>query len=215
MTFEQPAVTPKVACLSADESVDFEFDLCVFDPPYYDYIAYPELSEFYRSWLDTPEPSGKPLLPGRDESVERFGADLAACLEAILKKLAPGGLLAFTYHSASSSAWRAIGIALDRAGLLATGLWPIRSDGHMGHHSHPGNCEWDLVIACRRKSECQSAPPPADVDHWVRDVRPLSVGIADRTSMALALVTLGPRFGISTRNAETTGPAQSTGGGTR
>src|SRR2546422_6920791 len=31
----------------------FRSDLAVFDPPYFDYIAYQELSEFHRVWLQS------------------------------------------------------------------------------------------------------------------------------------------------------------------
>ena len=46
------------------------------------------------------------------------------------------------------------------ASLCVTAIWPVRSDGHMGHHSYDGNSEWDLVIVCRRCTETE----PCDLD---------------------------------------------------
>jgi adenine-specific DNA methylase len=196
MTFSRPQKPARVICASASAEVgeDDEVDLCVFDPPYFDYIAYSELSEFYRCWLETHEASGTPLLPHGDDPAERFGLDLATCLRTSLSQLAPRRPLAFTYHSANTEAWRAIGIAMDDAKLAVTALWPVRSDGHMGHHSHPGNCEWDLVIVCRRLVETRPAKLRTQVQDWVVAVKPLSIGEADRTSMALAIATAAPRF---------------------
>jgi adenine-specific DNA methylase len=170
-------------------------DLCVFDPPYFDYIAYNELSEFYRAWLDAPVASSEPLLPNGDDPGESFGLKLGVALSGALGRLTPGRPIAFTYHSTNPEAWRAVAIALDEAKLRITGLFPVYSDGHMGHHSHPGNCEWDLVIVCRRITETAQATFTDDVDEWARKVNPLKIGAADRTSMCLAVAIAAPRFG--------------------
>jgi adenine-specific DNA methylase len=169
LRFPPSTAQPSVVCVPADsdhgEPAEIA-DLCVFDPPYFDYIAYSELSEFYRCWLASPDPMGTPLLPRGDDPAERFGLDLAACLRTTVRRLAPGRPIAFTYHSANPDAWRALGIALDDAKLAATALWPVRTDGHMGHHSHPGNCEWDLVVVCRHLAETRPAKFQTSVDEW-------------------------------------------------
>lgn len=197
-TFSRPTEPAQVTCATAAVEIrdDGDIDLCVFDPPYFDYIDYSELSEFFRCWLETPQPDGTPLLPHGDDPAESFGLELAACLRASLRRLAPGRPLAFTYHSASTEAWRSIGIALDDAKLAITALWPVRSDGHMGHHSHPGNCEWDLVIACRRLLETHPATLRVQVRDWITAVEPLLVGEADRKGFALAIATAAPRFAV-------------------
>lgn len=169
-------------------------DLCVFDPPYFDYIAYSELSEFYRAWGDRPTAVKSSLLPHGEDPAEQFGLDFARCLRAATRRLARGRLVAFTYHSSNPDAWRAIGVALDDAKLAVTGIWPVRSDGHMGHHSHPGNCEWDLILCCRRIGETAHADLTASVDEWVTAVAPLDVSESDRTNMNLAHAMARARF---------------------
>jgi putative DNA methylase len=181
---------------AADQGDGPRADLCVFDPPYFDYIAYSELSEFYRAWHGEPTNAGSPLLPRGDNPAEQFGLDFADCLRAALSRLFEGRPLAFTYHSADPDAWHAIGVALDDAKLAITGLWPVRSDQHMGHHSQPGNCEWDLVLCCRRIGETTPAEFTASIEEWIRTVRPLKVSESDRTNMALALVMARSRFAI-------------------
>jgi adenine-specific DNA methylase len=168
--------------------------LCLFDPPYFDYIAYSELSAFYRAWLQTPSPPSLPLMPHGEDPGEAFGLDLGDALRSLVARLAPGRPLAFTYHSTNPQAWRSVGIALDKANLAVTALWPVRSDGHMGHHSHPGNCEWDLVLVCRRVSETTPTCTIFTIEDWAEAAHPLKIGTADRTSMNLAISIVTARF---------------------
>jgi len=197
MTFSKATDSDTVTCVPAEHRPPNagKVDMCLFDPPYFDYISYGELSEFYRSWLGLGDPPTEPLLPGGSDPAARFGKKMGACLRAATERLATGRTLTFTYHSANPDAWRAIGIALDAASLAVTAVWPVRSDGHMGHHSHPGNCEWDMILVCRRKAETRSLPLNVTVESWVDLAGSLPIGDADKASMALALAAVGPRFG--------------------
>lgn len=191
------AETTEVTCSSAMTSPPRSAstaDLCIFDPPYFDYIAYSELSELYRAWLPIPAPPAAPLMPEGDDRGETFGLQLGVALRSLLARLAPGRPLAFTYHSTNPEAWQAVAIALDEAKLAVTALWPIRSDGHMGHHSHPGNCEWDMVLVCRRVSESTPADAWFTVEAWAEAASPFEIGAADRASMDLAISIVTSRF---------------------
>lgn len=195
-----PVSTPAddVVCASAAAAAPAgapKVDICLFDPPYFDYIAYSELSEFYRCWLGYERLGGKPLLPDRIEPVASFGESLGDCLVEALHRLRFGRPLVFTYHSASPLAWKAISMALDKAAVRVTGIWPVRNDSHMGHHTADGNCEWDLVIACRRVDECVPRPLAETVSAWRRAVRPLRISLVDAQSMKLAIEMAAGRFG--------------------
>jgi putative DNA methylase len=186
----EPAV---VRAASAEVAPSTTMDVCIFDPPYYDFIDYGELSEFYRSWLALPYVNGVQL-PRKEETPSGFGALFGSALRSSVSKLNPNGLLAFTYHSANPAAWEAVGVALDAAHLSVTGMWPVRSDGHMGHHSHPGNCEWDLVIVCRPAHQSAPATFRDTVETWCARVQPLVVSAVDRVNMTLATEMAGTRF---------------------
>lgn len=198
VTLTTNADTTDVTCAGAAEPMDLDVpaaDVCFFDPPYYDYIAYSELSEFFRTWRGLPGPVAPPLLPEGEDPGLDFGLKLGAALRATVSRLTAGRPIAFTYHSTNPEAWRAVGIALDEAKLRVTALWPVRSDGHMGHHSHPGNCEWDVVVVARRLSETTPATATFDLASWERSALPLSLGLADRTSIDLAIAIASSRFG--------------------
>ncbi|WP_089723804.1 DUF1156 domain-containing protein [Candidatus Thiosymbion oneisti] len=191
-------IDARLACRSADvfpaPGTSPDIDICIFDPPYYDYIAYDELSAFYRAWRKDSQLAGPPLLPSKDNGAEPFGVYLGRCMRVMVARLRAGCPIAFTYHSTNPEAWDAIGEAIDAADLRVTAIWPVRSDGHMGYHSHAGNSEWDLVIVCRRYGETEPYMPRFTVDQWIEDVKPLRVSGADRNNMILAYNTVAFRF---------------------
>ena len=172
-------------------------DICVFDPPYFDFIAYSELSEFYRGWWAEHDLGGTPLVPDKDDPVGSFGNALAKELKPMVEALYIGSPLAFSYHSAAQEAWEAIAVALDDLDLVVTALWPVKTDSQMGLHSADGNCEWDLIVVCRTRSECDiSILPISSADVWVERLHPLFVRDSDRTSMNLAIRMAAGRFGV-------------------
>ncbi len=186
-----------VRCASATEALPLapgSIDICLFDPPYFDYIAYSELSEFYRVWHEQGELSGEPLLAKRGEEAASFGRQLGTCLESILKALKNGRPIAFTFHSSSQAAWEAIGVALDQSDLSITSMWPMLNDLHMGHHGKDGNCEWDVVVVCRRQTECLPAPVPYSIASWTKLARPLAIAEPDKRCMQIALQMAKARF---------------------
>ena len=179
------------------QSLHTRQDICVFDPPYFDFIAYSELSEFYRGWWTKHELGGNPLVPDTDDPVGSFGNALAGELRPMVEALNAGVPLAFSYHSAARDAWEAIAVALDDLDLVVTALWPIKTDSHMGLHTADGNCEWDLIVVCRKRLECElSILPIASADVWVERLHPLFVRESDRTSMNLAIRMAAGRFGV-------------------
>ena len=199
---EDASVTQRNA-LDTPKPEDVESaDLAIFDPPYFDFIAYDELSQFHRVWLGAPILAGSPLLPQTANPAESFGNDLGLALQATLTRLKRGKPLAFTYHSADVKAWDAVGIALDKASLRVTAIWPVRSDAHMGHHSHPGNCEWDLVVICRPASDTVSAQLNLSVSSWIAAAMPYPVREADQNNFTYALSIARGRYGIFTKEQQ-------------
>jgi adenine-specific DNA methylase len=198
MQFKPYRAKNGVRCESAAARGDGDrhsVDLCVFDPPYFDYIAYSELSEFHRAWLSSRRLGGIPLLPDAADPVGSFAKSLAECLRAIKRRLRPGRPLAFTYHAATSDAWDSVGQALDASDLVVTALWPLRNDIHMGHHTANGNCEWDVVVVCRRSSECRKTASSVSVNHWRQAIGRLPLSDADLKGMKHAIAMAKDRFG--------------------
>ena len=194
-----------VRCSSAaDAHIDFAIDLLVFDPPYYDYIIYDELTEPFRAWNPAQEAGGRTLQASTLDEPGEFGARLADCLRPALTTRKGRYPIAFTYHSSKSTAWEEVGLALDKLGLRVTAMWPVRSDGHMGHHSRPGNCEWDVVVVCRPEQETRPTILPKAEGFWSPHFGNLRVGDADMQSFELAYQMASSRFGKA--NIDFSGP---------
>jgi adenine-specific DNA methylase len=195
-TFPAPTAKPTLRCISATYALNpaEAVDICLFDPPYFDYIAYSELSEFYRVWHSKSALGGVPLLPQNDRPSESFGNDLGNCLIQTLKVLRKNKPLTFTFHSLDPEAWKAIAIALQKAQTRITAIWPMLNDAHMGHHGASGNCEWDLVVVCRRSTEVVTTYSAPSIAAWKTAVKPLKIGKADERGMRLALDALKDLF---------------------
>lgn len=195
--FSRNGADVDVTCRNAEASPRDrrKVDVAVFDPPYFDYIAYDELSEFHRVWLNGEDLAGQILLPKGGDRAEEFGRRLGQCLRAILATMRVGRPIAFTYHATERDAWRAVAIALDRARLRVTALWPVRSDGHMGHHSYPGNAEWDIVVVCRPVNDTRPVQMKATVGGWVARVHPILVNEADHANFRFAIEMAKGRSG--------------------
>ena len=149
----------------ATESID----LILSDPPYYDNLAYSELSDFYHVWLKllklnsypgnehkrTPlkealyVANGKSTTNGEHES---FSQGLASAFAECYRVLKNDGLLVFTFHHNDPRAWAALAEALLSAGFRVTNTFPVRSEGQSQFHSEDGTLKWDEVLVCRKQS---------------------------------------------------------------
>ena len=182
-------------CSSAVDAVPTEpVDMLVFDPPYYDYISYDELAELFRAWNPDLKLRGRTLQSSTVGGSRDFGATLADCLRPAVTARRPGLPIVFTYHSSNPAAWDGVGFALDELRLLVTAMWPVRSDGHMGHHSHPGNCEWDVIVVCRPIAETRPATMKLTIVDWESLAHDLPVGDADRAGFECALTIAAARW---------------------
>lgn len=169
--------------------------LCVTDPPYFDFIAYDALSQVFRGWLGL-SLAGESLHPPEADGAAVFGARLAAAFAAVFDGSGSDALLAFTYKG-DEEAWDAVGVALDEAKLRVTALWPVLADPHMGHHTHAGNCEFDLVVVARPGTVTDPAVQPTGAsDRAVGQLaRDREVSVADRANIGAAYRMASSRWG--------------------
>jgi hypothetical protein len=67
----------------------------------------------------------------------------------------------------------------------------------MGHHTHAGNCEWDVVVVCRPIEVVTEAVMTATVEGWQYELvlGSCEVSAADLTSFGHALAMAKTRFG--------------------
>ncbi|MGY1615915.1 hypothetical protein ACI797_04165 [Geodermatophilus sp. SYSU D00691] len=186
-TAEDATLTPEAGDLA---------DVCLTDPPYFDFIAYDALSQVYRAWQPAPALAGTPLHPEGDDAVGSFGTRLGAALTNATAASKPSALIAFTYKG-DEDAWSAVGLALDEAKLRVTALWPVLADPHMGHHASDGNCEYDMLVVTRPISVTRGCPAAVtSPQRWIKALRTVrKVSSADQNNMQEALAMAAGRWG--------------------
>lgn len=188
--------------------------LVLTDPPYYNNLAYSELSDFYHVWLKRLKlprykasqhaPMGESLYGGKNskspaQQLTGFADGLAAVFAECHRVLALGGIMVFSYSHNQIQAWTALSYALSKANFAVTAVFPVRSEGQSQFHSDEGNLKWDAVFCCRkakRKTTRLRRTSPdrliadlSDVRNWqkVITVSGLDFSSADARSLAFAL----------------------------
>lgn len=116
---------------------DASIDLVVTDPPYFDYVHYSELSDFFYAWLS-------PVLSGRHgefrgqssrrpnevqrRSRDEFAATLAGVLKECRRVMKDEAKLCFSFHHARPDGWAAMIESLAGAGFYVDEALPIHAE---------------------------------------------------------------------------------------
>lgn len=189
--------------------------LVLTDPPYYNNLAYSELSDFYHVWLrrlNLPRysesqhaPMAESLYGGKNstspaEQLTAFADGLSSVFVECKRVLTPGGMMVLSYSHNQVQAWIALAYALARANFAVTAVFPVRSEGQSRFHSYEGSLKWDAVFCCRpaRRKQKRLAVdrPPSHLDPdfeklwlWREALKTsdLDFSNADARSMAFAL----------------------------
>jgi adenine-specific DNA methylase len=140
-------------------------DLILTDPPYFNNISYSELSDFYLAWhqvlgvASSPYENSAapaPLLENMAatsrsvESVNTYRRQLRKVFSECFRVLTNEGVMAFTYHHNSVTAWYSLAESLVRSGFECTAVVPLRGEGQGGLNDYRRTIKWDAVFVCRK-----------------------------------------------------------------
>lgn len=181
---------------------DSGVDIILTDPPYYNNLAYSELSDFYFQWIKGEIKSFRgdhtPLLETlyvtNSESEDRYKLSLIKIFIECSKKLKEDGLMIFTFHHVNPKAWSFLTEAILSTSLLVEKVYPIRSEGSSGFHSFEGSLKWDSIIVCRKKSTSKKEGLKYDLridfKYWVDRINKskLTFSNQDKKSFIMSLM---------------------------
>lgn len=116
---------------------DASVDAVVTDPPYFDFIHYSELSDFFFAWLSPALKSRYPWFSRPDSSDKGevqhknprvFAKQLASVFSECRRVLKDDGVLAFSFHHSRAEGWAAIYEAVIGAGLSVVAAYPVHAE---------------------------------------------------------------------------------------
>lgn len=153
-------------------------DAVVTDPPYFDFVHYSELSDFFFAWLSPVLGRDYPYFARADSSHEgevqdrdpaTFAAKLARVFAECQRVLKPAGILAFTFHHSTPEGWLAIHRALAQSGFLVAAAHPIKAEMSVGNPKAAAKepINLDAILVCRSRDAV--LPASGDVDTAVRE----------------------------------------------
>ena len=140
-----------------DESVD----AVVTDPPYFDFIHYSELSDFFFAWLSPVLANRYPWMQRPDCSdagevqqhdPQVFARNLSRVFTECCRVMKPNGVLAFSFHHSRPEGWAAIHEALRIAGLGVAAAHMVH--GELSVSSPKSSAKepisLDAILVCRK-----------------------------------------------------------------
>lgn len=144
-------------------------DLVITDPPYFDSIAYADLSDYFYVWLKRslgdvfPDIFTTPLTPKSDEATalkhrhegdtdkakQHFASKLAACFAEAKRVCKENGVMAVMFAHQSTEAWTALINALFDAGLTVTATYPIDTELTTALKKEMSALASSITVTCR------------------------------------------------------------------
>lgn len=159
-----------------------EADVLVTDPPYFDSIAYGDLSDYFYVWLKRglydvyPEAFITPQTPKSEEAVahkhrhhgnrargeEHFQRRLVACFNDAKGICKSDGVIAIMFAHQSTKAWTALINAIFEVGLNIEATWPIDTEKTYALKTDKAVLGSSITVICRPR-RAQAAASFRDV----------------------------------------------------
>lgn len=141
---------------------DRSVDAVLTDPPYFDFVHYSELSDFFFAWLSPALRETHSSFQREDSSAagevqdkdpETFARHLGLVFAECCRVLKDEGVLAFSFHHSRPDGWAAIYSALARAGLSVVAAHPVHAEmrGSSPKSATRDPISLDAILVCRKK----------------------------------------------------------------
>lgn len=174
---------------------DNSVDAVVTDPPYFDFVHYSELSDFFFAWLgpvlkeryqffDRPDSSHGSEV--QDADPQTFSQSLARVLGECRRVLKSDGVLVFTFHHSHPEGWLAVFQAIRNAGLRISATHVIHAELSVASPKKLAKqpITLDSIIVCRHP------------EHALRHATESAAIVDDETWLSRCQLSQGDRFVI-------------------
>jgi len=143
---------------------DASVDTVVTDPPYFDFVHYSELSDFFFAWLSPilklrypwfarPDSSDPGEVQNKDPRV--FATQLASVFTECCRVLKDDGVLAFSFHHSRAEGWAAIHEAITSAELAVVAAHPVHAEFRAANPKTAAKdpISLDAILVCKKRSK--------------------------------------------------------------
>jgi putative DNA methylase len=137
-------------------------DAVITDPPYFDFIHYSELSDFFYAWLSNAlgdeyhylsreDSSHKNEVQDRDN--ESFTKKICSIFRECNRVLKDGGLLCFSYHHSTIDGWMAIYNSITEAGFDIVAAHPVKAEMSVASPKSAAKdpINLDAILVCKKE----------------------------------------------------------------
>lgn len=146
---------------------DMSVDAVVTDPPYFDFVHYSELSDFFFAWLAEPLANRYPWMVRADSSdvgevqnkdPRTFARQLGRVFSECCRVMKPDAVLAFSFHHSRPEGWAAIHEALQRAGLGVATAYAVHGELRVSRPKATARdpISVDAILVCRKHNNDKS-----------------------------------------------------------
>lgn len=180
---------------------DASVDAVITDPPYFDFVHYSELSDFFFAWLSPviksrypwfarPDCSHRGEVQHKDPRV--FAKQLASVFSECRRVLKDDGVLAFSFHHSRAEGWAAIYEAITSAGLSVVAAHPVHAELRAASPKTAAKdpISLDAILVCRKRSQVVAADPDR------RAIIQKSEALANKLQSAGMSISTADRFVI-------------------
>jgi putative DNA methylase len=167
---------------------DCSVDAVVTDPPYFDFVHYSELSDFFYAWL-------APVLKHRYEWFQRtnsahpgevqhrdsraFAEQLSSVFSECHRVLKDEAVLAFSFHHSRPEGWAAIYEATMKAGLSVVAAHPVHAELRASSPKTAARepISLDAILVCKKRRSTVS--PGYSQDNILKTTADLGQNLRD------------------------------------
>jgi putative DNA methylase len=136
-------------------------DLVITDPPYFDFIHYSELSDFFFAWLSPALKERYSFFQGNDSShpgevqhkePKVFAQQLSRVFSECYRVLEKDGLLIFSFHHSQPDGWMAICEAIQNSSFKVVAAYPVYAEMKVASPKTSAKepISLDAIIVCRK-----------------------------------------------------------------
>ena len=145
---------------SVTDLVDECVDVVVTDPPFFDYVHYSQLADFFYTWQrmivqDYPSHRAKTTRSRsevQDSNANSFTKRLTLVFKEVERVLKKNGLLVFTYHHSRLEGWQSVLSAVTASRFRIVACHPVRSEMSVATPKNQAKSpiNFDIILVCRK-----------------------------------------------------------------